>query len=78
MQTGHISLVTSMLGDFKCCAPAMVLAPLQGVLDAATRRGRAFCNVRAFACAHVSPSATDAPSLHMHHAWTDAVATPLA
>ena len=50
MQTGHISLVTSMLGDFKHCAPAKVLAPLQGVLDAATRRGRAFFNVRASEC----------------------------
>ena len=47
MQTGHISLVNSMLSEFQLCAPAKVLAPLQGVLDAATRRGRAFFNVRA-------------------------------
>ena len=47
MQTGHISLVNSMLDDFKHRAPAKVVAPLQGVLDAATQRGRAFFNVRA-------------------------------
>ena len=69
MQTGHISLVTSMLGDFKYCAPAKVLAPLQGVLDAATRRGRAFFNVRASACpfvalCHRCPLIAPAPRLH--------------
>ena len=54
MQTGHISLVTSMLGDFKHCAPTKVLAPLQRVLDAATRRGRAFFNVRTSVCSFVT------------------------
>ena len=46
MQTGHISLVTSMLGDFKHCAPAKALVPLQKVLNDAKRRGGAFFNVR--------------------------------
>ena len=64
MQTGHISLVNSMLSDFKHCAPAKVLAPLQGVLDAAKRRGRAFFNVRVPLRVLLSPSAsTDANSL---------------
>ena len=54
MQTGHISLVNSMLSEIQGCAPAKVVAPLQGVLDAAKRRGRAFFNVRASACPFVS------------------------
>ena len=47
MQTGHTSLVSTMLGEFKHCAPAKALAPLQAVLDDAKRRGQAFFNVRA-------------------------------
>ena len=49
MQTGHISLVSTMLGELKHCAPPKALAPLQAVLDNAKRRGLAFFNVRASA-----------------------------
>ena len=47
MQMGHISLVSTMLGELKHFAPAKALAPLQAVLDNAKRRGLAFFNVRA-------------------------------
>ena len=49
MQTGHVSLVSTMLGELKHFAPAKALAPLQAVLDNAKRRGLAFFNVRASA-----------------------------
>ena len=47
MQAGHMSLVSTMLGELKHFAPAKALAPLQAVLDNAKRRGLAFFNVRA-------------------------------
>ena len=39
MQAKHISLVSTMLGELKHCAPAKALAPLQAVLEDAKRRG---------------------------------------
>ena len=53
MQTGHVSLVSTMLGELKHFAPAKALAPLQAVLDNAKRRGLAFFNVRASALSFV-------------------------
>ena len=54
MQTGHVSLVSTMLGELKHFAPAKALAPLQAVLDNAKRRGLAFFNVRASALLSLS------------------------
>ena len=49
MQAGHMSLVSTMLGELKHFAPPKVLAPLQAVLEDAKRRGLAFFNVRPLA-----------------------------
>jgi len=54
MQTGHVSLVSTMLGELKHFAPAKALAPLQAVLDNAKQRGLAFFNVRASALLSLS------------------------
>ena len=62
MQTGHTGMLLNMMKGLKLCAPlevwgsagAVVLQPLQAVLDEAATRGHAFYNVcTAWLCVHL-------------------------